>query len=71
MTPDNIEHYMTLMPSGIPYNDDTWCKLRSWIKRNLEYAKSWETTPLTVEEEEKIYNIFGCNSPITAEHRNA
>lgn len=66
MTYEEIEYYMKLMPSGIPVNDDTWCKLYNWIKKNRDIVETWKITPLTVDAEEKIYNIFGCNSPITA-----
>jgi hypothetical protein len=65
MTQEIIEEYMKLMPSGIPVNDDTWMKLSSWIKRNPDVAATWKTVRLTAEQEEKIYNIFGCHSPIT------
>ena len=60
-----IESLMKLMPSGIPYNDDTWMKLRSWIKTNIHIAEEWNIAPPTPDEEEHIYNIFGCNSPLT------
>jgi hypothetical protein len=65
MKTEQIEEYMALMPSGIPYNDDTYMKLLSWIKRNQDVAETWKTTPPTIEQEEKIYNIFGCHSPVT------
>lgn len=65
MIVEDIESYMMLMPSGIPENEDTWCKLASWIERNQDIIEEWRTTPLSVEAEEKIYNIFGCHSPIT------
>lgn len=62
---EEIEHYMNLMPSGIPTNEDTWCKLCNWIEKNVDIAEMWKTTPPTLDIEEKIYNVFGCNSPIT------
>ena len=65
MKTEQIEEYMALMPSGIPYNDDTYMKLLSWITRNQDITKTWKETPLTIEQEERIYKIFGCNSPIT------
>jgi hypothetical protein len=64
-TTEIIESYMLLMPSGIPVNVDTWYKLCGWIERNIHIAEGWKSTPLTIDEEEKIYNIFGCHSPIT------
>ena len=60
-----IESLMKLMPSGIPINEDTWCKLYNWIEKNVDTAETWKTTPPTLDVEEKIYNVFGCHSPIT------
>ena len=65
MTQEIIEEYMKLMPSGIPVNDDSWFKLSSWILKNQPIVETWKLTPPTIEQEEKIYNVFGCHSPIT------
>ena len=51
---------MEHLPSGVPINDDTWCKLNSWISRNLEEANSWKVNLPSKQREIEIYYTFGC-----------
>ena len=69
MTEEQVEYYMKLMPSGTPISNDVWNKLASWIRKNENVAKTWKTSPLSVEEEQKIYDVFGYMSPMTFERQ--
>lgn len=56
---NDVEHIMSLLPSGIPANEDTWCALK-WLIENNEYVwKKWEENPPTEEEEIEIYRSLG------------
>ena len=57
---EEINAFMELLPSGIPKNDDTWCKLRSWILHNKYLVMTWPQLRPTKEQEINIYLSFGC-----------
>ena len=60
---DTYTELMTLLPHGIPANEDTWCKLRCYIRDHMDDALIWKTNPPTMSDEIAIYYSFGCTVP--------
>lgn len=62
-----IEDYMKLLPHRFPKNEDTFMKLHSWIGKNLKVAETWKENPPSLDDENLIYNIFGCTNKCVRE----
>ena len=56
---NEIDDIMSLMPSGIPANEDTYANLNWWIMDNEDVVCKWKENPPTEEEEIEIYRSFG------------